>query len=253
MSNEAKEDSRCLNQIGQTASFHTTSWKMVLKAGQPDSAEAGPALELLCRIYWKPLFVFARAKGRSPHDAEDATQGFFEHLLSNFAIAHADPKKGKFRNFLLASFKHFLDQEWNRNKAQKRGGLFTFVSLDEFTGADSLLPDTARSESPESLYERRYAIALFETVLQRLESEHRSADQSAKFAALKPFITCENDKVPAAVLGAQLGVSEGTARVAVYRLRRRYWEILQQEVLRTVEEPADVEEELRHIRRVLSS
>ena len=253
MSNEAKEDSLCLSQIGQTASFHTTSWKMVLQAGQPDTAEAGAALELLCRIYWKPLFVFARARGRSPHDAEDATQGFFEHLLRHFAIAQADPKKGKFRNFLLASFKHFLDKEWNRNMAQKRGGQFTFVSLDEFTGADSPLPNAAQSESPESLYERQYAIALFETVLQRLESEHRSADKSAKFAALKPFITCENDKVPAARLGEQLGVSEGTARVAVYRLRRRYWEILQQEVLRTVEEPADVEEELRHIRRVLSS
>lgn len=253
MSDAAKEDSQCFSQIGQTASFHTTSWELVLQAGQSDTAEAGAALELLCRIYWKPLFVFARARGRSPHDAEDDTQGFFEHLLSNFGIARADPKKGKFRNFLLASFKHFLEQEWHRNKAQKRGGHFTFVSIDEFAEADSALPNAALGETPESLYERRYAIALFETVLQRLESEHRSADKSAKFMALKPFITCENDKVPAAQLAAKLGVSEGTARVAVYRLRRRYWEILQQEVLRTVEDPVDVAEELRHIRHVLTS
>jgi RNA polymerase sigma-70 factor (ECF subfamily) len=227
---------------------------MVLQAGQPDSSEAGAALELLCRIYWKPLFVFAHAQGRSHHDAEDATQGFFERLLlDKSGISKADPNRGKFRTFLLASFKHFLVQEWRRNNAQKRGGNVAFVSLEEIAELDSTLPHAAQSESPETVYERRYAIALFETALQRLESEHQSADKSAKFAALKPFITCENDKVPAAELGAKLGLTEGAARVAVYRIRCRFWEILQQEVLRTLQDPADLEEELRHIWRVLSS
>ena len=253
MSNAAKDGSGDNDRIGQTASFHTTSWKMVLQAGQPDCAEAKAALELLCRIYWKPLCVFAQARGWPLHDAQDATQGFFKRLLSNSGIARADPAKGKFRTYLLSSFKHFLAEEWQRNNAQKRGGNVSFVSYDEMAGADSTLSEAARSENPDALFERQYATALIEASLQRLEYEHQSADKSAKFAALKPLMTCGDDKVPAAELGAQLGVSEGAARVAVYRLRRRYWEILQQEVLRTVEEPADVEEELRHIRRVLSS
>ena len=253
MSNMAKDGSGDIGLLGQTASFHTTSWKMVLQAGQPDCAEAKAALELLCRIYWKPLCVFAQARGWPLHDAQDATQGFFKRLLSNSGIARADPAKGKFRTYLLSSFKHFLGAEWQRNNAQKRGGNVSFVSFDEMAEADSTLGDAARSENPDALYERQYATALIEATLQRLESEHQSADKSAKFAAMKPLMTCGDDKVPAAELGAKLRMTEGAVRVALFRLRRRYQEIFREEVLRTLQDPADLEEEVRHVRRVLSS
>jgi len=253
MNDVPKDESGRPDPLGQTAAFHTTSWNMVFDAGRTNSAESVAAKEKLFMIYRKPLLVFAIRRGLSIHDAEDAVHGFFAQMLEKSTIAKADRDKGRFRSFLLTSFQNFLIQEWNREHAGKRGGNMNRLSLDEITESGSTPPNLTCVETPETAYERACALALVESALQRLESEYRSAGKGTLFAAMKPFLVFDESKVSSAELGAKIGMTEGTARVTLHRLRQRFHDLFRQTVLQTFENPADLDEELGYIMGILSS
>ena len=233
--------------------FCTTHWSVVLQAGQDDSTQSARALEQLCQTYWLPLYAFARRSGLPEADAKDATQDFFAHLLAKALFAQADPDRGRFRSFLITSFKNHIGQQRVRANAQKRGGGIPLISLDETVAEDRYQHEPADHRSPDRLFDQRWAITVVETVFARLKAEWDRAGKNSQFAAMKPWLTGDASGSSFAQLGAQLGVSAGAARTAVHRLRQRYHELFQAEVLQTVTSKAELQEELRHILAALAS
>ena len=232
--------------------FATTRWSLVLAAGREEGASAQAALDHLCRVYWFPLYAFARRQGCGPDDAQDLTQSFLARLIEKRDLAGVAPARGRFRSFLLAAMKHFLLNAWDRERAGKRGGgRHNFTSLDARTGEERYQLEPADPLSADRLFERSWALALLDEVLARLRAEQEQAGKLALFDALKPALTGD-DTARHADLGLRLGLSEGAVKVAVHRLRRRYRELLREEIAATVEEPGEVEDELRHLFSVLS-
>ena len=226
--------------------FATTHWTVVLAAGRRRTApEADRALEELCRTYWYPLYAYVRRQGHSKEDAEDLTQGFFARFLERNYLEGLSSEKGRFRAFLLAALKHFLANEHDRAGRQKRGGGVAPLSLD-WQDADARYQiDPADQLSPDKLYDRAWATTLLEQVIARLREECAAEGKGQIFEQLKPFLTMGKSDIPYAQAAASLGLNEGAARVAVHRLRKRYRELLRQEIAQTLSEPADLEEELR--------
>jgi DNA-directed RNA polymerase specialized sigma24 family protein len=225
--------------------FATTRWTVVLAAGGPGSPSADVALEELCRTYWYPLYVYVRHRGYSPADAEDLTQAFFSRFLAKNYLAGLDSNRGRFRAFLLASLKHFLANEWDRSQRQKRGGGAALLSLD-YHGADTRYQiDPPDNLSPDKLYDRAWATTLLERVIARLRMENQNEGRAGDFEQLKSYLMVGTDNIPYAAAAAKLAMSEGAVRVAVHRLRRRYRELLQQEIVQTLADPSQAEEEMR--------
>jgi RNA polymerase sigma-70 factor (ECF subfamily) len=231
--------------------FSATRWSVVL-AATGDLRGAEEALGVLCRAYWYPLYAFARRQGLAPHDAEDATQAFFAHLLSKNKLAHVDRAKGRFRTFLLASFKHFLADEHDRAQTLKRGGGMTFLSIDSVAAEERYALEPHDEMSPDRLFDRRWARAVIEQALARLQAEYSAAGQAALFAALSPMLGASGTAQPYAEIGATLAMEEGAVKVAVYRLRRRYGAALRAEIAETVATPEEVQVELRHLLEALA-
>lgn len=224
--------------------FATTHWTVVLAAGHGATPQADRALEELCRTYWYPLYAYVRRQGRSKEDAEDLTQGFFASFLRRNYLEGVSSEKGRFRAFLLGALKHYLANEHDRASRQKRGGGVTHLSLD-WQDADSRYQvDPADHLSPDKLYDRAWAVALLEQVIGRLRAECAAEGKPEVFEALKPFLMVGKGEVPYAEAAARLGMNEGTARVAAHRLRKRYRELLRQEIAQTLADPADLEEEM---------
>jgi RNA polymerase sigma factor (sigma-70 family) len=232
--------------------FATTRWSVVLTAQRDDSTRAFEALSSLCRAYWYPLYAFVRRKGHPPQDAQDLTQEFFARLLEKNWLADVSRERGRFRSFLLAAMKHFLANEWDKARAQKRGGGQAFITLDAASAETRYALEPADNATPERIFERRWAMTLLDQVLARLRDEFSSAGKGELFEGLKATLTGGRNSQPYAELGAQLGLSEGAVKVAVHRLRLRYRELLREEISNTVGSEADVEEELRHLFAVLS-
>jgi len=219
----------------------------VVAAGAPGSPAADVALEELCRTYWYPLYAYVRHQGHSPEDAEDLTQAFFARFLAKNYLVGLDSNRGRFRAFLLASLKHFLANEWDRSRRQKRGGGAILLSLD-YQGADTRYQiDPPDDLSPDKLFDRAWATTLLERVINRLRDEHRTGEGAGQFEQLKPYLMVGSSNIPYAEAAATLGMSEGAVRVAVHRLRRRYRELLQQEIIQTLSDPAQAEEEMRSL------
>ena len=217
----------------------------MLAAGCSATPQSDRALEELCRTYWFPLYAYVRRHGRSHEDAEDLTQGFFARFLERNYLAGLSSERGKFRAFLLASLKHFLANEWDLAQRQKRGGATPALSLD-YHGADSRYQThLANDFSPDKIYDREWALALLDRVITRLRDECAAAGHAPLFDQLKPFLTVDKSAVPYAQTAVQLAMAEGAVRVAVHRLRRRYRELLRDEIARTLSDPAQVEEEVR--------
>src|SRR6266545_6648204 len=227
--------------------FPHTRWSVVLAARDDKNDGSAQALETLCQSYWYPLYAFVRRQGRSPHDAQDLTQGFFARLLEKNYLDDVRRERGKFRSFLLASMKHFLANEWDRARAQKRGGAHPHVPIDTQSAETRYGLEPAHDQTPEKLFERRWALTLLDNVLTRLREEFVASGKAEQFDQLKVALTADKRAVPYAELGARLGMSQGAVKVAVHRLRAHYRQVLRAEIANTVSSPADVEEEIRHL------
>jgi len=230
--------------------FATTHWTMVLHAGRSDTTRAQEALAQLCQTYWYPLYAYVRRRGYSPEDAEDLTQGFFARLLELNSLADVRREKGKFRSFLLASLNHFLSDEWDRVRAQKRGHS-QVISLDTDAAETRFGREPADTATPEKLFERQWAMTLLEAVVKRLQREYESAGKGVLFMALRFSIMGEKSDVPYTQLAKEVGLSEEALRVAVHRLRQRYRQMLRDEIAQTVATPAEVDDEIRHLFQAL--
>ena len=237
---------------GQDGMFTTTNWTVVLSAGQVGSLESEAALSALCQTYWYPLYVFARRCGQNSEDAQDLVQGFFEKLLEKNYLKVADPEKGRFRSFLLSAFKGFMANEHDRAHRQKRGGQQIIVSLSHPETETRYRAEPADQMTPEKAFERRWAITVLNLVLTRLEAEFAELGKAQVFAELKIFLTGEKSEIPAAELGRRIGLSDGALRTAVHRLRKRYRELLREEIGRTVGRPEEIDEEIRQLFATLS-
>ncbi|HUE13004.1 MAG TPA: sigma factor [Planctomycetaceae bacterium] len=218
----------------------TTRWSLVLAAGQRSSPQSAAALRALCETYWYPLYAYVRRRGNDPHDALDLTQAFFARLLEKDDLAAARPERGRFRSFLLASLKHFLANEWDRDRAQKRGGGRSALSIDFGIAEDRYGREPCHEETPEKIFERRWALLLLENVLARLHEESVHAGKSWIFDRLKVFLTGEQPAVSSGQLAAELQMTAGALKVAVHRLRRRYRELLRAEIGQTVADPDEI-------------
>ncbi len=227
--------------------FVTTHWSLVVSAGDNDTPHARDALEKLCRAYWFPIYAFVRRQGHGPHDAQDLTQEFFARLLEKKYLASADPAKGRFRSFLLASLKHFLANEWDKTQAQKRGGGQFLIPIDAATAETSCGIEPADNLTAEKIFERRWALTLLEHVLRRLRAEYVRDDREKLFEQLKPTLTEVSRSVRYAEIATRLGTTEGAVKVAVHRLRQRYREVLRAEIADTVASPGEVEDEIRNL------
>ncbi len=234
------------------AVFGTTHWSVVLTAGKGESPRAAEAMEALCRSYWYPLYVFVRRRGYNPQDAQDLTQAFFAHLLAKDFLAGVGPEKGRFRSFLLVCLKHFLSDERAKARAAKRGGTVAPVMLDLGEAEERYQLEAQVDASPETLYERRWAVDLLDRVLDRQRQEAVVADRDTRFNELKGCLLGEDPMETYAQLGTRLGLSETAVKVAVYRLRQRYRELLRDEIAHTVTRPEEVEEELRYLFAIVS-
>ncbi|MBI3850195.1 MAG: sigma-70 family RNA polymerase sigma factor [Verrucomicrobia bacterium] len=225
--------------------FATTHWTVVLAAGRKRTPQADVALEELCRTYWFPLYAYVRRRGHSKEDAEDLTQAFFARFLEKNYLEGLRSEKGKFRAFLLTALKHFLANASDRAHRQKRGGSLTPLSLDWQDADTRYQLDPADELSPDKLYDRAWAVALLERVIVRLRDESVAEGKSQLFEQLKPFLMIGKSAIPYPQAAVQLNLTEGAVRVAVHRLRKRYRELLRDEIAQTLSDPAQVDEEMR--------
>jgi DNA-directed RNA polymerase specialized sigma24 family protein len=240
-------------KAGRNAAFVPTQWSVILAARGKNSAESAQALEALCRAYWYPLYAYVRRFGFSPHDAQDLTQEFFARMLAQDYLEKADRDKGRFRTFLLTALKRFMANEWERACAQKRGGGRKAVTLDTELAERLYATEPGAGTSPEYLYQYRYALTLLDAAFKELQQEFCEDGRSDQFEALKPCLSAGRGEIPYAELAAHLKMEESAARVVVHRFRRRYRELFREQVARTVSEPAEIEDELRHLRAALSA
>lgn len=227
--------------------FSTTHWSVVLLAGQEGTHASVSALESLCRGYWYPLYAFARRQGHGPEDGQDLTQQFFATFLEKKHFALADRERGRFRSFLLASFKHFLANEYHRGRAAKRGGGAKVISWDAADTEERYAHEPASAAAPDRQFDQAWAMTLLDRAMTGLRREYAEAGKEKVFDALQQFLSGEKSEVTYAALGAELGMGESAVKMAVSRLRQRYGERLRAEVAHTVNAPAAVDEELRYL------
>jgi DNA-directed RNA polymerase specialized sigma24 family protein len=229
------------------AGFENTHWTMVLDAARQQSSAGLEALEQLCKTYWPPLYAFLRGQGRSRADAQDLTQGFLVHLLAKDRLHDVHPAKGKFRSFLLACLENYVRNEADKERAEKRGGGTIYLPIDA-SGAEeeygAQLPDP---QDPARLFERRWASTLISEVLRRLKQKYAQSGKAELFDTLYPFLTGDAERGEYAPAAVRLQMNHGAVRAAVSRLRDDYRELLRAEVGRTVSNPTEVEEEIRHL------
>jgi RNA polymerase sigma factor (sigma-70 family) len=235
---------------GSARDFRTTHWSLVLAAGHDQSLRHGEALETLCRTYWPAIYAFVRRRGYDEHAAKDLTQAFFARVLEKNYFGDADARRGRFRTFLLTSLNHFLANEWDKSQRQKRGGGATVFSLDERDEEGRFLREPIDSTTPEKTFDRRWAHAVLERVLDRLQREFDGKEQ--RFEHLKIFLLEPKGSVAYADVALRLGMTEQSVKSAIHRMRRRYAEIFRDEIAQTVTAENEVEEEIRDLFAALS-
>lgn len=232
--------------------FVTTQWNVVLNAAGPGGAQSD-ALEQLCRAYWYPIYAFIRRRGNGPDDAQDLTQEFFARLLQKGWLSGIEPTGGRFRSFLLTAVNRFLANEFDRAQAAKRGGGKRVISLDDERAEQRYANEPFTEETPEKVFERRWASTLMDQALTRLRDETTAAGTSRQFAALNLFLSREPGSGEYASVALELESTSAAVAVAVHRLRARYRDLVRQEVARTLTDPADINAEMRHLYEALSS
>jgi RNA polymerase sigma factor (sigma-70 family) len=230
--------------------FPATRWTLVLAAGDPQRGDAGSALVSLCEAYWYPLYAFLRRRGYPADRAQDLTQEFFVRILQGRYLDRADPEKGRFRSFVLTSLKFFVADDEDRQRAYKRGG-GAVGALEFSSGEGRYQREPAHDETPERIFERRWALAVLDRVVEKLRSQFVQHGRPEHFERLKVFLLGQAD-APYAALAREMNTSEGALKVAIHRLRKRYRELFRQEIADTVADPSDVESELRFLVTVLT-
>jgi RNA polymerase sigma-70 factor (ECF subfamily) len=240
-----------VRRSGATA-FATTHWSVVLQAGQSDSPAAEAALERLCQTYWLPLYDYVR-RGRSEMDAQDLTQQFFAHFLERKYFRVADRQRGKFRSFLLTCLKHFLAHERERFRAVKRGGTLTFIAWEDLDQEKITDLANCAGKTPEQIYDRQWALTVMDQALSKLRDEFVTAEKRRDFELFKEFLTRDPPDGTYPQIADLIGTKANAVAVAVHRFRQRYRDLVRQEVAHTVANPADIEDELRNLLRLLVS
>jgi RNA polymerase sigma factor (sigma-70 family) len=243
-------DGHTMHTLPGPSQFPTTRWTLVVAAGGADRKESRSALSSLCESYWYPLYAYLRRRGYSPDQAQDLTQEFFTRILEGRYLDRADPEKGRFRSFILTSLKFFVADEEDRQRARKRGG-GAVVSLEFSSGEERYLREPSHDETPERIFERRWALAMLDRVVDRLQREFVQHGHPEHFERLKGFLLGQTD-APYAALAREMNTSEGALKVAIHRLRKRYRDLFRQEIADTVADPAEVESELRYLATVLT-
>jgi RNA polymerase sigma factor (sigma-70 family) len=231
---------------GDPAQFRTTRWSVILLAAESQVPGSQAALTELCQHYWYPLYAFARRRGHAPHDAQDLTQGFFLHLLEHRALKRADPLKGKFRSFLLASFRNFLADEADRARSLKRGGDREFVCLDVEDAESRYRLEPADHLTAEKIFNARWAITLLTRAVERLREQCAASGETSRFEVLNSFVGVGLGKAPPSYeeVAKSLDINVGAAKTMVHRFRKQYAAVLRQEIGRTVSDPTEIDEEI---------
>lgn len=235
---------------GSNGAFRTTHWTIVLTAARPDSESKCEAFGRIYSDYWYPLYAYIRRRGYLPPDAEDITQGFFLHVINHQSLDGLVREGGKFRTFLLRLLDNFLANEWDRQRAQKRGAGQPLLSLDVAAGEFRYSQEPSDRHTPETLYERQWVFTVLAKVLEAQAAECEAAGKGNLFADLRLHLQGERSGLPYAEVAARHGMTEGAVKVAVHRLRQRYRELLHKEIARTVGGSHEVDEELRHFIKV---
>ena len=235
---------------GGAMAFTTTHWSVVLQA-QGETPAAQRALEMLCRTYWRPLYGFVRRHGLGREEAQDLVQEFFARLLEHRNLNTVRREKGRLRSYLLVSLKRFLSSEQHRASGVKRYETGPYIPLDELLLSEAADFELGETLSADRLYERRWALAVLEQVLARLEDEYRAANNATLFDQLKEFLAGERGRPTQAEIAAELRMTENAVKQAFHRFRQRYRMLLREEIAHTVIAPGDVEDELRHLVSVL--
>ncbi len=233
--------------------FHTTSWTLIRAASGDRSGDSREALAALCQKYWHPVYAFVRSRGYDREQSQDLTQGFFALLIEKNYLLDADRKRGRFRSFLLAAVKHFLSNEWDRANALKRGGGRVPVSIDLVEAEAWHTLAAVEQGTPESLYERRWALSVLENVMSKLRAEFADAGKANEFDRLSMFLNRDSESAGYETLAEGMGVSAGALRMSVHRLRRRYRSLLRAEIAESVSGPEEIDDELRFLLLVLSA
>jgi RNA polymerase sigma factor (sigma-70 family) len=247
----ATSDSRGENS--RARAFVTTHWSVVLAAACNDTTRAQAALSKLCQTYWYPLYSHARRRGYSPEDAKDITQAFFARLIEGQSLANADPNRGRFRSFMLAAMNHCLSDHRAKATALKRGGGTPPISLDLALAEERFDLEPRDPFSPDKAFDRQWASTLLDEVLNGLEAEYRADQKEALFDALKPTLVGTRESQPYSVLATQLGMNEGAVRTAVHRFRKRYRELIREEIANTVSSPEEIDDEIRYLLQISAS
>jgi RNA polymerase sigma factor (sigma-70 family) len=240
-----------MHTLPGSSDFPTTRWTLVVAAGAPHRKEAQSALVSLCEGYWYPLYAYLRRRGYPAVQAQDLTQEFFLRVLEGRYLDRADPEKGRFRSFLLTSLKFFVADEEDRQRAQKRGG-GAVLPLEFSSGEKLYQREPAHDETPERIFERRWALSVLDRALEKLRDEFVHHGRPEHFERLKVFLLGHSD-APYATLAREMNTSEGALKVAIHRLRKRYRELFRQEIADTVADPAEVESEVRFLAAVLTN
>ena len=232
---------------GRREAVQTTNWSVIAAARDGDSDERRRSLSEMCETYWAPLYVYVRSRGYDTEEAKDLTQEFFALVIQERFLKNVAEEKGRFRNFLLASLNNFLANEWHKKSAKRRGGGVSVVSIDT-ADAESRLADLAASgRSPEDVYRRRWALDLLERAQHRLKAEHGSGNRRERFEILENYISPTNEVDSYAQLEKTSGVSSSALKVSVHRLRKRFGELVRDEIRRTVASEEDVQVELQDL------
>jgi RNA polymerase sigma factor (sigma-70 family) len=241
------------SDVPRRSTFGTTHWSLVLAARNRDTPQAEEALSILCDAYWFPLYSFVRRRGHDPDRALDLTQEFFARLLEKDYLRAVDPSKGRFRSFLLAAVKHFLANEYDREVTQKRGGGRSHFSIDRRDAEGRYLAEPAHDLTPERLFERRWALTLLEQALEELGREFQEAGRGELYGRMKVILTGAEPAATYAEIGAELGMTEVAVKKAAQRMRQRYREILRGRIAETIDDPAQVDDEIRTLFDILAS
>jgi RNA polymerase sigma factor (sigma-70 family) len=231
---------------GGAASFHTTRWTIVMRAAQSQAQGGQSALAELCRVYWYPLYIFARRRVHSPDDAQDLTQSFFLHLLEHRALTGLDRLKGKFRSFLLASFQNHLSDAVDHARRLKRGGDKELVHLGAEEAEERYRLEPVECLTPEKIFDARWAMTVLGEALKKLRQEYAAVEKTSTFETLKVFLDPNSSLAPPSYdeVANRLKVTTGAVKTLIHRLRKRYTALLREEVGRTVSDPAEIDEEI---------